>query len=144
MSSQHFHDKALFLRDFRNLALEGSVISGELLSPETVAGLQPVAVMFPSQGAAAAQSEVAPSRMQEQRRRRNPISRCGGISHRLCIPSHAQENTSILDLKSIVSIIPIQGHCHSFPWLPGLRGCCISCWDTEQQGQKSLAFLLPS
>lgn len=51
MSSQHFHDKALFLRDFRNLALEKSVISVELLSPQTVAGLQPVAVTFPSQGA---------------------------------------------------------------------------------------------
>lgn len=50
MSSQHFHDKALFLRDFRNLALEKSVISVELLSLQTVAGLQPVAVTFPSQG----------------------------------------------------------------------------------------------
>lgn len=43
MSSQHFHDKTLFLWDFRNLALGESVISVGLPSPEAVACLQPVA-----------------------------------------------------------------------------------------------------
>lgn len=52
MSSQHFHDKALFLLDFRNLALEKAVISVGLFSTQAGAGLQPAAVTFPSQGAA--------------------------------------------------------------------------------------------
>lgn len=52
MSSQHFHAKALFLLDFRNLAPEEAVIGAELLSTGAGAGLQPAAVTFPSQGAA--------------------------------------------------------------------------------------------
>lgn len=54
--------KPCFLWDFRNLALEKSVISVELLSPETVAGLQPVAVTFPSQGAEASSQRGGPVR----------------------------------------------------------------------------------
>lgn len=55
--------KPLFSQDFRNLALEKSVVSVGLLRAEAGAGLQPFAVTFPSQGA---RTEVFPSRMWEQ------------------------------------------------------------------------------
>lgn len=61
MSSQHFHDKTLFLWDFRNLALGESVISVGLPSPEAVARLQPVAPQpVPEQTSAFRISKVAP------------------------------------------------------------------------------------
>lgn len=75
MSSQHFHDKALFLLDFRNSALERSVLRVEGFS----AGLQAAAVTFPSRGA---RGEVAPPGMREIRAHRGIRAVCapGNVS----------------------------------------------------------------
>lgn len=119
MLSQHFHDKALFLRDFRNLALEGPLLGQNCSAPG-------VAVTSPPHGA---RGVGTPSRQGQQQRRPSPQALCTSSRAQARIRNVSPSGGRKCHRKHNAPISESPGHCGTrrfqLIWLgrPGRESC---------------------